>query len=281
MKKTLILCSLVALTACGGGDSPGPAAPPSATCGDGTVDEGEACDDGNTDVTDACAANCQLARCGDGITRRDLSLGAEGFEDCDDGNEVDHDGCRANCVGAVCGDGVVRLDKSEGEPGYESCDDGNDNDFDLCTAACQRPRCDVDRDCPPTLWCRDQRCGEEPPEAPECSDDAPCEEGFSCRESLCIPDDSDGDGIADVRDNCPGFANEDQADGDRDGAGDACDPNPARPDYRAGGLRRRPPQGGAMQAADQGYRIRGRLRPLDGRATANGSHRLRGGFRAP
>lgn len=37
------------------------------------------------------------------------------------------------------------------------------------------------------------------------------------------PLDSDGDGIADSQDNCPGVANADQADRDGDGAGDACD----------------------------------------------------------
>lgn len=35
--------------------------------------------------------------------------------------------------------------------------------------------------------------------------------------------DTDGDGIADVADNCPELANEDQADADGDGIGDACD----------------------------------------------------------
>src|SRR6266446_5920630 len=38
--------------------------------------------------------------------------------------------------------------------------------------------------------------------------------------------DSDGDGIVDVCDNCPGVANPDQADADGDGAGDLCDPCP-------------------------------------------------------
>ncbi len=38
-----------------------------------------------------------------------------------------------------------------------------------------------------------------------------------------IPTDGDGDGIADDLDNCPDIANADQADGDDDGLGDACD----------------------------------------------------------
>jgi YVTN family beta-propeller protein len=41
-----------------------------------------------------------------------------------------------------------------------------------------------------------------------------------------IPQDSDADGIADARDNCPELANPDQADSDGDGIGDACDTLP-------------------------------------------------------
>jgi hypothetical protein len=38
------------------------------------------------------------------------------------------------------------------------------------------------------------------------------------------PPDADGDGVTDADDNCPRVANADQADGDSDGSGDACDP---------------------------------------------------------
>jgi cysteine-rich repeat protein len=277
--NAIFIVTVFAACSGSGGTGVGGAGGVAATCGNGVVDEGEACDDGNTDVTDACAANCQAAQCGDGITRQDLTQIDEGFEACDDGNNFDHDACRSSCQPAVCGDGVTRMDRSEGEPGFEACDDANDNDRDLCTAACLRPPCAVDRDCPPSLWCRNERCDEDPPEAPQCTDDSDCEAGFSCREGLCIPIDSDGDGIADVRDNCPGFANPNQTDTDGDGAGDDCDPNPTRPDYRTPGLQRRPPQGGAMQGID--YRVRGRLRALDAQATTNDRHKIRGGFRAP
>jgi hypothetical protein len=43
-------------------------------------------------------------------------------------------------------------------------------------------------------------------------------------QSFCGGEDSDGDGIVDVCDNCPAVANDDQADGNDDGAGDACQP---------------------------------------------------------
>lgn len=41
------------------------------------------------------------------------------------------------------------------------------------------------------------------------------------------PNDQDGDGVPNGEDNCPTLANPDQADGDGDTLGDACDPNPA------------------------------------------------------
>lgn len=41
--------------------------------------------------------------------------------------------------------------------------------------------------------------------------------------------DADGDGVADGADNCPGLANADQADGDGDVFGDACDCDPGDP----------------------------------------------------
>ncbi len=50
----------------------------------------EACDDGNTDDTDACTSACTVATCGDGFVQA-------GVEACDDGNTADGDGCSASC----------------------------------------------------------------------------------------------------------------------------------------------------------------------------------------
>ena len=44
------------------------------------------------------------------------------------------------------------------------------------------------------------------------------------RRSFLATPDSDGDGVADAEDNCPEVANADQADGDSNDVGDACDP---------------------------------------------------------
>ena len=74
--------SLLLASACGGEIETAPidATPEidAAVCGDGLIGGSEACDDGNTDDTDACIG-CALARCGDNHVRR-------GVEDCDDGD---------------------------------------------------------------------------------------------------------------------------------------------------------------------------------------------------
>ncbi len=58
------------------------------SCGDGMVQEGELCDDGNTNEDDGCFSNCTTS-CGNG--KREMS------EACDDGNFIDGDGCSSKC----------------------------------------------------------------------------------------------------------------------------------------------------------------------------------------
>ena len=59
------------------------------TCGNSTVEAGEACDDGNITDGDGCDSQCQIEHpppvCGDGTV--DMR------EACDDGNTDDGDGC--------------------------------------------------------------------------------------------------------------------------------------------------------------------------------------------
>lgn len=136
--------------------SSSPSAP--LTCGDGVLDEQEACDDANRADGDGCASDCLavdpgfschpagaachvLALCGDGIVAPN--------EPCDDGGTAEGDGCSARCqvelghacsgepsVCALtpCGDGLTQ--------GAESCDDGNTVPLDGCSATCQsEPDC--------------------------------------------------------------------------------------------------------------------------------------------
>lgn len=66
-------------------------------CGNGIVEDGEACDDGNDVAGDGCEANCTDSpvvgpKCGDGVV--------EEGEVCDDGNTADGDSCSADCTRA-------------------------------------------------------------------------------------------------------------------------------------------------------------------------------------
>ncbi len=95
------------------------------TCGDGLVEATEECDDGNNDDSDYCLNTCLIATCGDGI----VGPG----EECDDANDENQDTCVATCTHQKCGDGFVG-------PG-EACDDGNKDNSDGCTAKCAGPDC--------------------------------------------------------------------------------------------------------------------------------------------
>ncbi|PCC67870.1 hypothetical protein SAMN02745121_07906 [Nannocystis exedens] len=67
---------------------------PPPTCGDGELDDGEACDDGNDDDTDACTAQCKAPACDDG-----LQNGGESAVDC--GGDCAPCGLGRGCVDDV------------------------------------------------------------------------------------------------------------------------------------------------------------------------------------
>ncbi len=131
-----LVAGVVLLAACGRTDLFGPVSFASdagprpdagtAVCGNGLLEDAEACDDGNRADDDSCRRTCVKARCGDGVVWKDV-------ERCDDGNQVDTDGCTRRCAPADCGDGVV-------QPG-EACDDGNAADDDACLSSCLSARC--------------------------------------------------------------------------------------------------------------------------------------------
>lgn len=100
-----------------------------AQCGDGMLNPGEACDDGNTDDTDACTSDCVGAFCGDGLR-------LAGIERCDDGNLTVGDGCNDRCEIEECGNGYIEAP--------EECDDGpgnNDTQRDACRTDCRLAYC--------------------------------------------------------------------------------------------------------------------------------------------
>lgn len=99
---------------------------PSASCGDGQLDPGEACDDGNDNGENAaCTPVCTVNVCGDGFV-------LDGVEACDDAGESA--ACNADCTAAACGDAKVNAAANE------ACDDGNDVAVDGCEATCQRTK---------------------------------------------------------------------------------------------------------------------------------------------
>lgn len=194
-------------------------------CGDGILDDNEACDDGDTFSGNGCSDTCQVERgyycdgepsdcttqCGDGLQA--------GPEECDDGNLDPGDGCSPACriETGDCGDG--NIDANEG------CDDANTTGGDGCSATCQTEDgwdcVGVPSQCSPTCGDGVRVTGE------ECDDqnltagdgcNALCqvEHGFHCTGSPSVCVASCGDGVVASVEGCD--------DGqDPPMAGDGCD----------------------------------------------------------
>lgn len=92
-----------------------------ATCGNGTVDPGEACDGPSA----SCDVDCTAPACGDGLTN------LEAGESCDAGGAAaDSPACDRDCTPNVCGDNRINS-------ATEDCDDGNaTNDNNGCSNTC-------------------------------------------------------------------------------------------------------------------------------------------------
>lgn len=146
-------------------------------CGDGVVDQTEACDDGNATEGDGCDTNCTLSGCGNGIT--DL------LEACDDGNTDNGDGCDNNCMQTFCGNGIKTED--------EQCDDGNQVNGDGCD-----------------LNCTMSGCGNGVMSGTEACDDGNAVEGDGCDSNCTIS--ACGNGIMGGGESCDD-SNTDNADG--------------------------------------------------------------------
>ena len=127
--------------------------PAAAECGNGKLEDDEACDDGNKSAGDGCSSDCRIedgyicetagkacskaVQCGNGKI--------ESGEACDDGNSKSDDGCSSKCeiedgytcaaegepctASAECGNSKLDAD--------ETCDDGNAESDDGCSSDCQ------------------------------------------------------------------------------------------------------------------------------------------------
>ena len=142
------------------------------------------------------------------------------------------------CEGLVCDDGLFCN-------GVETCVSG------ICQAGSPV-------NCDDGVSCTVDTCNEDTDTCVNTPDDAVCADGDLCTDDICDPvlscsnppitcppgeqcdyvtgqcvippdpcadlgGDTDGDGVCDDLDNCPSFTNQDQADSDGDGFGDACD----------------------------------------------------------
>jgi cysteine-rich repeat protein len=170
------------------------------TCGDGTVDSLEGCDDHNATVGDGCDARCQIETgyactgtpstchaitCGDGLV--------DDGEDCDDHNTATGDGCDAACAvepgyscsgtpsvcTSLCGNGT--LDTGE------ACDDANMATGDGCDATCHVETGYVCTGEPST--CHATTCGDGVVEGAEACDDHNVATGDGCDGSCQIETD--------------------------------------------------------------------------------------------
>jgi cysteine-rich repeat protein len=93
------------------------------TCGDGTIDPGEQCDDGNTISGDGCSAQCQIESCFTCVSQPSVCSPAPAGTACDDGN--------ACTVGETCdGSGVCG--------GFTSC--RVNSTCNVCGQMCTQPQ---------------------------------------------------------------------------------------------------------------------------------------------
>ena len=217
---------------CNAGDN----CPGTANAGQADADDdgdGDACDDDddNDGVSDADEAACGT----DPKDPASVSTDADGDEICDVADncpEIDNVGqadLDGDSVGDACdddldGDGAdnareVECETDPADPAnrpVDSDDDGVCDPIDNCPEADNVDQADLDEDGAGDA-CDDDRDGDGAPDAVE------LECGADPADAVSVPIDRDEDGICDARDNCLDTANEDQADLDEDGAGDACD----------------------------------------------------------
>ena len=155
--------------------------------------------DGFGDACDGCPNDADKLGPGDcGCGVPDTDSDGDGTADCIDGCPADPD----KTDPGACGCGVPDTDEDgDGVPGCDDCDDLDGGNFPGNSEDCADGD---DDDCDDAVDCADADCAADPG---------------------CAGADADGDGVDDDADNCTGFWNPGQGDGDLDGLGDSCDPD--------------------------------------------------------
>lgn len=233
-------------TACGAGMvcMSGACVAVSGSCGDGTVDDGEQCDDGNAIAFDGCEPTSCTFTCSDDAACND-GRSCNGEEVCGAASHVCERGappaagtaCSTSMVASgVCadqGDGLVCVDAGCGnfvvETG-EDCDDGNDVAGDGCETDCTFS-CNADADCDDGNVCTGMETCDLGTHA--CATTAPldCTPPTPCQGSRCDPVDGclfalmdgDGDGHAPTSLGACGTDCDDGDDTIYEGAEELCD----------------------------------------------------------
>ncbi len=213
------------------------------TCGNGTVETGEVCDDGNTTAGDGCAADCtfadnlsngtactQNAECasticdtvGDNVCESALTCGngvVETGEVCDDGNTTVGDGCAADCTfadnlsnGTAC--------TQNAECASSVCDTVGDN---VCEAAltCGNGTVETGEVCDDGNTTAGDGCAADCTFADNLSNGTACTQNAECASSVC---DTVGDNVCEVALTCGNGAVEtgEVCDDGNTTAGDGC-----------------------------------------------------------
>lgn len=202
--------------------------------GDGTCDAEDVCPDGPEPGTPC--DDMDETTINDVINEECLCVGIVDSTYCDDlelyigDNCNDNDTCTINdivtedceCLGEFQdsdGDGVCDAEDvcPDGPDPGSPCDDMNEETVnDMINEDCECVGEIVPDYCPDLDLFIGDACNDED----DCTVEDEVNEDCEC---VGVYQDTDGDGVCDAEDNCPGLANEDQLDTDMDGFGDVCD----------------------------------------------------------